>query len=143
MQLFRFVKQKIWEFIYPPERFFRYLVCGCGAAVINYSFFLLFSYVCRFHFTLSMFLAVVLTWIYSFFANKFFVFQAREKKTFREGALFAIQQIVLFGVANGIMWVCVRVFKIPEAISWLLVSGAIMIINFAGMRFIIWRKENA
>ncbi len=137
------IKQKAKDFFYPPRRFFRYLICGCGAAVINYSFFLLFCKVCKLHFSLAMFLAVLLTWIYSFCVNKLFVFESKSRKTFREGVFFVLQQLLLLGVANGLMWISISLIRIPSEISWLLVSGIILFLNFAGMKFIIWRNKNA
>lgn len=133
-----FFLQKLKMLFDPPQRFFRYLICGCGAACINYSCFLLFCRVCKLHFSLSMFLAVAVTWIYSFVVNKFFVFQKKDSKTLRESILFLIQQLVLFSMANVIMWICVSCLKIHEALAWLIMSGTVFLFNYAGMKFIIW-----
>lgn len=135
------LKQKVQDFIYPPRRFFRYLICGCGAAAINYFCFIAFCYWGELHFSLAMLLATMVTWIYSFITNKFFVFEAKNGKTMRESILFVIQQLVLFGVANGLMWICIEILKIHKAVVWPLVSGVIVVFNFAGMKFLIWKKS--
>ncbi len=137
-----FLKQKILDFIYPPQRFLRYIICGCGAAAINYSGFLFFYSFCKLHFSLAMFFATILTWIYSFFANKFFVFEAKTGKTLKESIFFVTQQIILFGVSNLLMWIGISIFAIPAAISWLIVAALIVLINFAGMKFLIWRNKS-
>lgn len=141
MKFFNFSKQKMRDLFYPPQRFFRYIICGCGAAVINYLCFLLFNSLCKMHYVAAMLAATVITWIYSFFVNKFFVFEAKTGKTLRESTLFALQQIVLFGIASGLMWICVSLCKIPPSLAWLVVSGIILVFNFAGMKFLIWRKN--
>ena len=138
-----FLKQKIWDFIYPPCRFFRYLICGCGAAAINYFCFMFFCFICGFHFSLSMLLSTVITWVYSFMVNKIFVFEVKYGKTLRESIFFIAQQLLLFGAANGLMWICIEWLNIHKAISWLLVSGIILLFNFAGMKFLIWKKINS
>ena len=142
MNLFDLIKQKLEELFYPPQRFIRYIVCGCGAAAINYTSFLLICTVFKLHFSLSMFLAVVITWIYSFFANKFFVFQSKKQKNLREFLLFIAQQSFLFVCSVGLMWFMISGLGVHEAVSWLLVSGIILFFNYAGMSFIIWRKNN-
>ena len=135
-----FIKQKIWEFIYPPHCLFRYLICGCGAAVTNYLCFIFFCTVLKVHFSLSMLIATAITWIYSFTVNKFFVFKARKGKTLKESILFILLQLLLLGIANGLMWISIVLLGVNEAISWLLVSGIILLFNFAGMKFLIWKK---
>ena len=142
MKLFDLAKTKLLDLFYPPQRFIRYIVCGCGAAAINYTSFLLFCTVFKLHFSLSMFLAVVITWIYSFFANKFFVFQSKNRKNTRDAVLFVTQQGVLFLCSVGLMWIAVSGLGIHEALAWILVSGIILIFNYTGMSIIIWRKHN-
>ena len=142
MKLFDFAKTKLLDLFYPPQRFIRYIVCGCGAAAINYTSFLIFRTVCKVHFSLSMFLAVVITWVYSFFANKFFVFQSKNRKNTRDAVLFVTQQGVLFLCSVGLMWIAVFGLGIHEALAWILVSGIIAIFNYTGMGIIIWRKHN-
>lgn len=141
MNILLFLKNKLRDLFYPPQRFFRYLICGCGAACINYSSFLIFCSICKLHFSISMFLAVTVTWIYSFFANKFFVFQSKKSKNMREAVLFVAQQGILFAVSVGLMWIFVSLLKIHESVSWIIVSGIILLFNFAGMSFFIWKKK--
>ena len=138
---YAYIKQRILDFISPPRRFFRYLICGCGAATINYLCFTSFCILFELHFSLSMLLATVITWSYSFIVNKFFVFEAKTGKSFRESILFILQQLVLFGIANVFMWICIELLNINTGVSWLLVSGIILLFNFAGMKFMIWRRN--
>ena len=75
-----------------------------------------------------------------FTVNKFFVFKARKGKTLKESILFILLQLLLLGIANGLMWISIVLLGVNEAISWLLVSGIILLFNFAGMKFLIWKK---
>ncbi|MFA0289506.1 GtrA family protein, partial [Vibrio sp. 10N.222.45.F7] len=67
------------------QQVIRYLIGGGSTAIINWSLVYIFVEFFRFHYLASMNSAIFIIYLYSYFINKYFVFNNYEKKHVRHG----------------------------------------------------------
>lgn len=123
-----------------PDTILRYLCGGAGAALVNFTLYSALCF-CGVHYLLANLVATVLTWSFSFFVNKFFVFQERKGSLKREGLAFAMLQTALFLESFALLYVLVDLVGMNRYLTWIGVAGLNVVINFAVMRLVIWRPQ--
>ena len=116
----------------------RYLIGGSTTAILNWLLIYIFVEYANIHYMISMNLAVVVIYLYSFIVNKFFVFRNRTETHVKQGSYFVIMRVVLLVVANLLMFIGVDWLGIPYLITNIMVSVWDATASFLIMKFFIF-----
>ena len=95
----------------------------------------------------------------SYFCNRSWTFQKRNKKSFREFALFVLVNLVSLGVSLGLIWLFTQILPftakelaafLPAFLSGLLTrdfvcklcaTPVVILVNFAGSKLVVFKDE--
>lgn len=88
--------------------------------------------------------AWIISVLFAFFTNKFFVFEAKDTSAHtmaRELAVFAGGRLFSYGCEVLIMFVCVDVMRMNELVVKLLCGILVMILNYFLSKLLVFRKK--
>ncbi|WP_052061109.1 GtrA family protein [Helicobacter japonicus] len=121
------------------NNFFKYLLVGGSAALINWLVFFL----CFYHFGIYYLFAGVISFIiatlWNFLFAKKFIFRSYNQSIFKESVLI---YLVSFGgllIDIAMLYVCVQWLGLYEIISKILATGVAFVFNFGMRQFVIYR----
>ncbi len=121
----------------------KYIIIGGCTTAVNFIFFALFYNLLKIGLNLSNFIAISLSIIFAFFANKVFVFNSpfvSYLKTFREFAGFIGGRIVTMLIEILGVWLLVSEFSFNEYISKLFIQIIVLILNYIISKFFVFKK---
>lgn len=120
-----------------------YLFFGFCTTVLNFLVFYLLRLV-----GCSIFISNTFAWIlsvlFAFFTNKFFVFRSinkSKKDTFLEGSLFFICRIISYFFDIGFLYLFVYYFHISDLISKIISNIIVIIVNYLFSKIFIFKGE--
>lgn len=120
-----------------------YLFFGFCTTLLNFLVFYLLRLV-----GCSIFISNTIAWIlsvlFAFFTNKFFVFRSinkSKKDTFLEGSLFFICRIISYFFDIGFLYLFVYYFHISDLISKIISNIIVIIVNYLFSKIFIFKGE--
>ena len=120
-----------------------YLFFGFCTTLLNFLVFYLLRLV-----GCSIFISNTIAWIlsvlFAFFTNKFFVFRSinkSKKDTFLEGSLFFICRIIFYFFDIGFLYLFVYYFHISDLISKIISNIIVIIVNYLFSKIFIFKGE--
>lgn len=120
-----------------------YLVFGICTTLINLSVYPLCYYVWGFSNTGAVCVAWFIAVSFAFITNKIWVFERkdiRSKRLLKECIPFLACRIITGTLDLLIMYVVVDILGLNAFIWKILSSGAVVVLNYVAMRFVIFRK---
>ena len=112
-------------------QFFKFLVTGCTALVVNLSFLYLFTEILKIHYLISSVFSFFLAVTVSFTLQKFWTFKSAKKNIYFEASSFLVMQIVVNLFLNtALLYIFVDYLHLWYILSQVLISLGLAVITF-------------
>lgn len=121
-----------------------YGICGALSTILDVGLFWIFANIFDFHYLVANAIAWILAIIFSFLANKYFVFESKSFKRdvwVKEAAEFFCARGLACGIDMGGMYILVSVLDINKNYAKLIVTLVVIIINYIISKFWIFKKK--
>lgn len=124
--------------------FFVYMIFGAMATIINAGLYALFFQIIQISNVSSTIIAWVITLIFAFFTNKFFVYRSNEKRV--KYVIKEFYQFFLCRVLSGIfdvifMFITVDILSLYPILMKLIAALFVGLINYFGGKLIIFKNR--
>lgn len=125
-----------------------YIIVGGLTTVVSLVSYFIFSRVFDIDNNYYFILANVLSWIcavtFAYIANKLFVFESKTKghDTLKEIIKFILSRISTFFVDLLIMYILVKLIKVPNDISKIIVQFIIVVLNYILSKIIVFKHKS-
>ena len=122
-----------------------YGICGALSTVLDIGIFWFLANVVCLHYLVANAIAWVLAVIFSFLANKYYVFESRSFKRevwVKEATEFFGSRGLACGIDMGGMYLLVSVMCINKNYAKLIVTLVVIVINYVLSKFWIFKKES-
>ncbi|STQ86803.1 GtrA family protein [Helicobacter muridarum] len=119
--------------------FFKYLLVGGSAALINWLIFFLCFYYFDIYYLLAGAISFIVATLWNFLLAKKFIFHSSTYSPLKEGALI---YLVSFGgliIDMSVLYLCVQWLGLHEIVGKILATGIAFVFNFGMRQFIIYR----
>lgn len=121
----------------------KYIFIGGCTTAVNFIFFSLLYDFLKLGLNPSNAIAIFISIIFAFFANKYFVFNSRFNslsKTFKEFMLFISGRALTMLIEVIGVWLFVSKFSLNEYLSKLFIQIIVLILNYIISKFFVFKK---
>ncbi|MDD2391704.1 MAG: GtrA family protein [Bacilli bacterium] len=138
--------KKIKDLYKKYREIINYIIVGGLTTLVSIGSYFIFSRVFDIENNYYFILANVLSWIcavtFAYIANKFFVFRSKtnKKETTKEAIKFIISRITTFFIDLLIMYILVKLIKMNNDISKIIVQFIIVVLNYIFSKLIVFKK---
>jgi putative flippase GtrA len=122
-----------------PMQAARYLIGGISTTFLCWGAVWAFVEILNLHYLVSVNLATLCAYFYSYSINKFFVFGDASNQHVVKGSKFLLLQLTLLATTNLFMYVTVSLLGVNYMIAVIIISVANAIMSFFIMRSAIFR----
>ena len=138
--------KKIKEEYTKHEEIINYLIVGVLTTIVSMgSYFVLVSTILDATVAIQLQIANIISWVlavlFSFFANRIFVFKSKDEHIFKEIFKFVNSRIVTLLLDMFIMYVMVTLLSINDLFAKLFVQFVVTITNYFFSKLIVFKKE--
>lgn len=137
--------KKMLRYFCTPEML-SYIFFGVCTTVVNIAVFQFLTAVLHWNWAASNIVAWVLSVLFAFATNKLFVFRSKgggAKRFFWEALTFFGARVLSLGIDMAGMWLLLDLLKVNSLVSKIIVNVAVIIVNYALSKFIVFRKKEA
>jgi putative flippase GtrA len=99
------------------KQFVKFCLVGVINTAIDYSVYLFFTRLLGVYFLLANIAAILVAMTFSFFANKFWTFQNKEKELKKQYLKFALVMAIYFLLYNTIFFSLVKYFNVYDLLA--------------------------
>lgn len=118
----------------------RFCLVGFVNTGMDFVFYLFFTRIAHFHLLFANFLAFLLSATNSYFMNKYFTFQEKERANISQYGKFVIMATGALGLSELVLWTSVHVFGWHDLFGKIVGVGAMLVWNFLFSKFFIFHK---
>lgn len=130
-----------WGIYHKNEELWNYLIVGALTTVVSIGSYSIFSKLLKINYLISNVLSWIVSVIFAYFTNRWFVFHSKEKKKFKEFIAFVSSRLLTLLLDSGLMIVGVDYLKIDDLLTKVLVQIIIVISNYILSKLIVFKKE--
>ncbi len=130
-----------WGIYHKNEELWNYLIVGALTTVVSIGSYSIFSKLLKINYLISNVLSWIVSVIFAYFTNRWFVFHSKEKKKFKEFIAFVSSRVLTLLLDSGLMIVGVDYLKIDDLLTKILVQIIIVISNYILSKLIVFKKE--
>ncbi len=130
-----------WGIYHKNEELWNYLIIGALTTVVSIGSYSIFSKLLKINYLISNVLSWIVSVIFAYFTNRWFVFHSKEKKKFKEFMAFISSRLLTLLLDSGLMIVGVDYLKIDDLVTKILVQIVIVISNYILSKLIVFKKE--
>lgn len=130
-----------WGIYHKNEELWNYLIVGALTTVVSIGSYSIFSKLLKINYLISNVLSWIVSVIFAYFTNRWFVFHSKEKKKFKEFIAFVSSRVLTLLLDSGLMIVGVDYLKIDDLFTKILVQIIIVISNYILSKLIVFKKE--
>lgn len=130
-----------WGIYHKNEELWNYLIVGALTTVVSIGSYSIFSKLLKINYLISNVLSWIVSVIFAYFTNRWFVFHSKEKKKFKEFMAFISSRLLTLLLDSGLMIVGVDYLKIDDLVTKILVQIVIVIANYVLSKLIVFKKE--
>lgn len=120
-----------------PGQFFKYLISGTLAFMLEYSSFYILNKLGLWY-VYSNSMAMVLGFFLSFFLNRNWSFKS-QKNTLKQILMYGILFIINMGISNGLMFIFIEKLYILPPLAKLMAIGILVLWNFIIYKKVIFK----
>lgn len=117
----------------------RFLLIGGTATSIDLILYLLLGL--WISVSLSKFLSMSCSCVFSFFMNRRWTFRNKEKITVWQVSKYVTVQLVNIGVNIGVNALVLYSLKAPKLVAFMVATGTAMVVNFLLQKFLVFRTK--
>lgn len=130
------------DFIKKYNEFILFTTLGIFTSLVSYITYFVFSYICNINYLVSNALSWIVTVLFSFFSNRYYVFKKRGKEhILRELFFFAYGRIFTAIIEMALLFICVDIGNFNDLISKFLIGFFTAILNYFISKLLIFRKR--
>lgn len=130
-----------WGIYHKNEELWNYLIVGALTTVVSIGSYSIFSKLLKINYLISNVLSWIVSVIFAYFTNRWFVFHSRDKKKLKEFMAFVSSRLLTLLLDSGLMIVGVDYLKIDDLVTKILVQIVIVIANYILSKLIVFKKE--
>lgn len=130
-----------WGIYHKNEELWNYLIIGALTTLVSIGSYSIFSKLLKINYLISNVLSWIVSVIFAYFTNRWFVFHSKEKKKFKEFMAFISSRLLTLLLDSGLMIVGVNYLKIDDLVTKILVQIVIVIANYVLSKLIVFKKE--
>lgn len=130
-----------WGIYHKNEELWNYLIVGALTTVVSIGSYSIFSKLLKINYLISNVLSWIVSVIFAYFTNRWFVFHSKEKKKFKEFIAFVSSRVLTLLLDSCLMIVGVDYLKIDDLLTKILVQIIIVISNYILSKLIVFKKE--
>lgn len=130
-----------WGIYHKNEELWNYLIVGALTTVVSIGSYSIFSKLLKINYLISNVLSWIVSVIFAYFTNRWFVFHSKEKKKFKEFIAFVSSRLLTLLLDSCLMIVGVDYLKIDDLLTKILVQIIIVISNYILSKLIVFKKE--
>lgn len=137
---------KIWALYFKFKEIFNYLIIGVMTTIVSLLSYFILSRILDIENNLYFIIANTLSWIlsvlFAYITNKTFVFNSKTKgnETIKEAMKFVSSRLVTYGIDLLIMFIFVKVIKLNNDASKLLVQFIVLVLNYVFSKLLVFKK---
>lgn len=120
--------------------FFKYLVVGAIATLVEWILFYLLNTLFSIHYIAATTIAYIISTFSNWFFGRVLVFEKSEKGPLAEIASIYAASVIGLLLNVLIMWVAVSGFGIAEMLSKVIATGLVFMYNFIIRKLVIYKK---
>lgn len=120
-----------------------YLIFGVLTTLVNIGVYYIFNDLMHIHYQVSTIIAWILSVLFAFVTNKFYVFESRNKshkESMKEVFSFFVCRIVSLGFDMVSMFFFFELLKVPSMISKVIANVIVVIANYVFSKVFVFRK---
>lgn len=121
---------------------FKYIVGGLSTTVICWTTVFGLVEIFEIHYLLSVNIATVFVYLYSYMINKVFVFGDRGGQHVVKGSKFILLQVTLLALTNLLMFMSVSIYDIDYRVGVVVTSILNAVISYISMKSAIFQKSS-
>lgn len=130
------------EIIKKNNEFILFLIVGIMTSIVNYLTYFIFSYVLNVSYLISNAISLIVTVLFAFFSNRYYVFKKKEKEhILRELLLFGYGRVFTIILEMVLLYLCVDVCKANDLISKFLIGFFSAILNYFISKLLVFKKR--
>ena len=130
-----------WGIYHKNEELWNYLIVGALTTVVSIGSYSIFSKLLKINYLISNVLSWIVSVIFAYFTNRWFVFHSKEKKKFKEFIAFVSSRLLTLLLDSCLMIIGVDYLKIDDLLTKILVQIIIVISNYILSKLIVFKKE--
>ncbi len=119
------------------EQVLKFGVVGVIAFLIDYSLLYALTEFCHIHYMISSIISFIVSLIFNYIASIYWVFDVKQKQTFKEILVFTILSIIGLGINQLVMYLMTDVGNIYYMFSKLVATAIVMVWNFITRKIFI------
>lgn len=121
------------------KELFYYFVFGVLTTVVNIAVYLFFARLCGVNYLISNVIAWVLSVLFAFFTNKFWVFESRNVNIVKEISLFFAGRLFSGFIDFALMFLFIGVFLFDDFASKIVIQIVVVVLNYVFSKFIVFK----
>lgn len=118
----------------------RYIIFGILTTIINYISYVILTRI----FTVSELYSVAIAWIisiiFAFITNKFFVFNNKNNFILKEFALFTGSRVSTLLLDLSLMFILVKVLLFNDLVCKAIINILVIVLNYILSKFLVFKK---
>lgn len=130
-----------WGVYHKNEELWNYLIVGALTTLVSILTYALFAKGFKFNYVLSNIFSWIITVIFAYFTNKWFVFHSRVKSILKEFISFAGSRILTLIVDTGCMALFIELIHMNDLAAKFLDQFIILVMNYGISKFLVFRKK--
>jgi putative flippase GtrA len=117
----------------------RFIIGGLMSLLVCYALLYTLVEILGLHYLIGANLASVVTFVFSYVMNKYVVFRDHSRQHAKQGIRFAMLQVLLILLANGVLIVGVEIIGLNYFIIVILLGPTVAIINYLAQKTMIFK----
>ncbi len=119
------------------EQILKFGVVGVVAFLIDYSLLYVLTEFMSIHYMISSIISFLVSLIFNYIASIYWVFDVKQKQTFKEIIIFTILSVIGLGINQLVMYLMTDVGNIYYMFSKLVATAVVMVWNFVTRKIFI------
>lgn len=130
-----------WGIYHKNEELWNYLIIGGLTTLISIASYALFAKTFNFHYILSNILSWIISVIFAYYTNRFFVFHSTNKEKLREFITFTLSRLITLALDTLLMIVFIELITLNDIIAKIIVQIVVIIGNYIISKLLVFRTN--
>jgi len=135
MSMWKMTPNKIYK-VFLSKYFFRYLLFGGLATIVDWFVYYVSVYSFNFHYALSVTFSFMLGSITNFSLNKYFNFRNKYKKLHNQFFVYLIIAFIGLLFTIFLLWVFIDLLLVDKFLARVIATAVILVYNFLGHKYV-------
>ena len=130
-----------WSIYHKNEELWNYLIVGGLTTLVSILSYGLFSKVFNIKYIISNILSWILSVLFAYFTNRWFVFHSKNKNKLKEFITFTGSRVLTLLLDTGLMILFIELIKLDDLIAKVIVQFVIVIANYIISKLIVFKNK--